>query len=129
MLRTITGLGLMAFASLACGGAAMAAPDQQEDEIVVTAPRALPLPAERSPYTGAPIATASVAIPVLYEDLDLGTERDRERLMTRIDRVAQDACRQLDRMFPLNPDADCVRNATSAAKSAANAMLSARQAR
>ncbi|MET1754028.1 UrcA family protein [Novosphingobium sp. RD2P27] len=129
MLRKIIVTGLMGIVPLALGGAAIAAP-AEDGGIVVMAPRAIPVPAERSPYTGAPIATASVKIPVLYQDLDLAEARDGERLVTRIERVAYDACKQLDSLFPFNPDPECPRKAAASAKDAAKAMIaSARQVR
>ena len=78
------------------------------DEITVEAPRTVPIPVERNPYTGAAIATTTVRMSVLYGDLDLTTQRDSDRLMLRIRNVARDACKQLDRLYPLNPDENCV---------------------
>lgn len=94
-------------------------------EIIVEAPRSVPLPAERSPFTGAPIVVSTVRIPVLYDDLDLAQPRDQDRLMTRVQRVAQDVCRQLDRIHPFNPDADCIRKAVASGSAAAEAAISA----
>lgn len=91
--------------------------------ITVEAPRALPVPAERSATTGAPIITTTVKIQVRYDDLDLSQPADGERLMTRVDRVAQDACEELDRLYPLSPDADCRLRAAANGKEAAKAVI------
>ena len=94
-------------------------------EIIVEAPRSVQLPAERSSFTGAPIVTSTVRIPVLYDDLDLAQPRDQERLMTRVQRVAQDVCKELDRIHPFNPDANCVSKAVASGSAAAKAAISA----
>jgi UrcA family protein len=44
---------------------------------------------------------------VLYSDLNLKNPADAERLMTRIDHIAQDACKYLDRLYPLSADPEC----------------------
>jgi len=102
-----------------------AGPPPPPTDIVVVAPRSAPLAGERSPYTGAPIVTTTVSIPVLYQDLDLSRPGDAERLLTRVDRVAQAACLQLDRMFPLSPDADCAARAAEPGRAAARALIAA----
>jgi UrcA family protein len=99
--------------ALALAAAPAVAADRQanDQEIVVEAPRSLPTPPERSPYSGAPVVVTTVRISALYGDLDLSTARGVSRLRTRIGRVAQDACRQLDRIHPFAPDPDCVAKA------------------
>jgi UrcA family protein len=92
-------------------------------EIVVEAPRTVPVPVERSPYTGAAIAVISIKLPVFYMDLDLTTEGDRASLHTRIENVARDACRYLDRMYPLTSDPQCADKAVGRAKAAAIAAI------
>jgi UrcA family protein len=112
-------LGATAVANSAQGALAQPA---DAPEIVVIAPRSLPAPEKPSPYSGAPTVITTVRIPVLYYDLDLKDPDSTPRLMKRIERVAQDACAALDRLYPLNRDADCVdttvANATPAAKAA-----------
>jgi UrcA family protein len=108
------------------GGAMAQTPDAgMGPEIVVEAPRSVPIPAERSPYSGAPIVITTVKIPALYGDLNLAKPADAERLMTRINRVARDACKQLDRLYPFNPDPDCVRRAVASATVAAKSVIAA----
>ena len=94
-------------------------------EIIVEAPRSLPLRAERSPFTGAPIITSTVRIPVFYDDLDLAQPRNQARLMTRVQRVAQDACKELDQIHPFSPDADCVAKAVASGSAAAKGAIAA----
>jgi UrcA family protein len=105
------------------GGAALAQGSGEVREIIVEAPRSVPLRVERSPYTGAAIVTSTVRIPVFYHDLDLTRPGDDERLMTRVARVAQDVCRELDRLLPFEPDGDCVRRAIASGTEAANAAI------
>ncbi|SLJ99509.1 UrcA family protein [Novosphingobium mathurense] len=92
------------------------------EEIVVEAPRSVPARIERSSTTGAPIVTTTVRIPVLYNDLDLSQPHDQDRLMTRVRSVARAVCDELDRIYPFNPDQDCVTralaNGTKAAQQA-----------
>ncbi|MDX3911166.1 MAG: UrcA family protein [Sphingobium sp.] len=89
------------------GGAAAQEVGETADVITVEAPRSVPAPVERSPYTGVAVAITTVRMPVLYGDLDLSAPGDAERLMVRIRNVARDVCRELDRLHPLNPDGDC----------------------
>ena len=114
---------------LASTGSAIAQPRDtaNELEIVVEAPRSVPVPGERSPYTGAPIIVTTVRIPALYGDLDLAQPTDAARLMKRLDRVAHDACGQLDRLYPLNPDADCVDRAVAKATVTAKSLIATAQ--
>lgn len=125
--KHVAGGVLLAVAALSyAGGAAGQEPAADgTDEIIVEAPRAVPLPGERSPFTGAPIVTSTVRIPVFYHDLDLGRPSDEARLMTRVRRVAQDVCRELDRIHPFNPDADCLGKAVASGTAAAKAAVSA----
>ncbi|CCA90520.1 putative uncharacterized protein (plasmid) [Novosphingobium sp. PP1Y] len=92
------------------------------EEIVVEAPRSVPARVERSSSTGAPIITTTVRIPVLYNDLDLSQPHDQDRFMTRVRSVARDVCDELDRIYPFNPDQDCMTralaNGTKAAEQA-----------
>lgn len=117
--------------SVASGAAAQSEPPANEPEIVVEAPRTLPPPSplpatplDRSPFTGAPIITTVVRISALYGDLDLKKPESASRLLERIERVARDACATLDRLYPLNPDPDCVGRAVAKAAPAARAVIS-----
>jgi len=68
-------------------------------------------------------ATTTVKMSVRYDDLDLSQPADGERLMTRVGRVAQDACEELDRLYPLSPDADCRARAAANGREAAKAVI------
>lgn len=120
---------LILAAVLATSGSAVAQPvdTAKELEIVVEAPRSMPIVGERSPYTGASIVVTTVRIPALYGDLDLAKPEDAARLIKRLDRVANDACRQLDHLFPLNPDPDCVDRALASATVTAKSLIAAAQ--
>ena len=122
-------MGLVALAMLVavvpCVAVAQTEDAAAGPEIVVTAPRSVPVQVERSPYTGAPVLVATVKIPVRFGDLDLKDPASPGRLFTRIRRVAQDACAQLDRLYPLSPDPNCVDNAIADARPAAEKLLAA----
>lgn len=94
-------------------------------EIVVEAPRQVKTPGSAEPFTGEGFMATTVKIPVLYSDLDLTKEADAARLMTRIERVASDACHELDRVYPLDPDPDCVSRAQINGRKAAQAVIDA----
>lgn len=102
-----------------------AQPEADDGEIVVEAPRSLPAPMERNPYSGAAVVVTTVRIPALYGDLDLTTAKDVARLRTRIGRVAQDACRQLDRLHPFAPDPGCVGQALARTEPAVQLAITA----
>lgn len=66
---------------------------------------------------------------LLYGDLDLGTSQGAQSMMVRLERVAQDACKALDRLYPLNPDPDCVAKTLTKATPLAKAAIAAAQPR
>ena len=113
--------GLLLTASLATSVAAQDTNSQAT--ITVEAPRTVPVPVGRSATTGAQIITTTVKMSVRYDDLDLSQPADGERLMTRVGRVAQDACEELDRLYPLSPDADCRARAAANGREAAKAVI------
>ena len=124
--KHLASIGVWAAVALASPALAQVDPDTKS-EIVVEAPRSAPAPAtvERSPYTGAPIVTTTVRITALYGDLDLRQAAQAAPLRDRIERVAQAACQQLDRMQPFNPDPNCVRIAVAKASPAVDAAIAA----
>ena len=103
--------------------AAQVPAEQIGPEIVVTAPRSVPVPTERRAFAGEPVLIATVKIAVRFGDLDLKNPGSADRLFSRIKRVAQDACGQLDRLYPLSPDPNCVANAVAEARPAAEKAL------
>lgn len=105
---------------------------QTESDIVVEAPRPIPVPTppapppgEQNTYIGAPVIVTTVRLPVLYNDLDLKNPADADRLMTRIDNIAQDACKYLDRLYPLTADPECFQKSVGKAKAAAKVAIEA----
>ncbi len=135
MLR-VAALALLAAAAMpavAAPGPETSAPVREAlavppvEEIIVEAPRSLPGPeiVGRSPHTGAAIVVMTLRIPVLYDDLDLTDPADADRLMTRVERVAQDACGELDRLYPLTSDPDCVLRTVKGARPVAEARIAA----
>lgn len=124
-------------AALLAGLAATAVHAAQESsssaEIVVEAPRTVAppqppqSPAQRSAFTGAPVVTTTVKMSALYGDLDLARPEHAVRLITRIERTAQDACQYLDHLIPLSSDQDCVRRAVATATPAVKTAIAAAQ--
>lgn len=96
-----------------------------ESDIVVEAPRFLPVPPENLPTEPMTKALATVKIYVLYEDLDLTRPADAGRLMERVDQTARQACDYLDKLYPLDDDPDCVKRAAGTATPAAKAAIAA----
>jgi UrcA family protein len=94
-------------------------------EIVVEAPRTLRLPVKRSPYSGAAMVVTTVKITARYGDLDLARPAEALRLTARVKAVAQDACKELDRLHPLSPDHDCVAMAVARARPDVEAAVAA----
>jgi UrcA family protein len=99
--------------ALSCVAATPALAADSGPEIVVEAPRSVPvpIPEARSEYTGATISVTTVKMPVLYGDLDLNSAKGADSLMSRVHWVAVAVCGQLDRLYPFNPDANCVKSA------------------
>ncbi|MCW1428988.1 UrcA family protein [Novosphingobium sp. JCM 18896] len=128
LVAEICGIAVLAIAAAV---AAQAAEPAEDAAIVVEAPRALPLPppapATRDGFTGAPTVTTTVRISALYGDLDLSQPAQAARLTTRVERVARDACATLDRLYPLNPDADCVSRTVARAMPSVEAIVAAAQ--
>lgn len=122
---------LCGIAVIAVYAGAMSQPTRADEpppsEIVVQAPRTLPAPAapgqERDAHSGAPVVTTTVRISALYGDLDLTQPAHAARLMTRVGRVAHNACATLDRLYPLTPDPDCVDRAVANATPVAKAII------
>ena len=56
----------------------------------------------RSIYSGAPIERITVDYRVHFSDLDLLKHADVQTLHERVEMAAQDACEQLDELFPVH---------------------------
>jgi len=129
MLNTLALRALAAVIPAVLAAAPVLAQDDaaaSEPEIIVEAPRPLPTPpetTERSPYSGRTVIVATLRMSVHYGDLDLADAKDAERLMTRIERVARDACTQLDRLYPLSSDTECLARTVKGAQPSAQAAI------
>jgi UrcA family protein len=131
--RSFAVTSLAAIAALSSTALIAQTTDAQTDsDIVVEAPRPVPVPtppslppAEQNSYTGAPLIVTTVRLSVLYSDLNLKNPADADRLMTRIDHIAQDACKYLDRLYPLSADPDCFQKSVGKAKAAAKDAIAA----
>jgi UrcA family protein len=99
-----------------------------EETILVVAPRAITPKGRRAAYSGAPVVTTTVSVPVLYGDLDLTTDKDVERLLSRVDHVSRDACLQLDRLVRFSRDPECVGKAKENGEAAARAVIAVARA-
>jgi len=118
-------LAIAAFVAVHSPSIAQTPETDEDSSIVVEAPRSLPDPIERGQHTGAPLAVTTIRMPVLYSDLDLKNPADADRLITRIDRIAADACKYLDKLYPLNPDDDCAKKSVTKAHATAKELISA----
>lgn len=129
MMIRLSAAATCALLAIAAGSGSVAVAQEttapESETITVIAPRTLPPPKKRSPYTGAQGIEMKLSIPVLYNDLDLSTPRDAQRLMDRVEYVARDACKELDRLYPLDPDPDCVHKASANGKKAAKMVIEA----
>jgi UrcA family protein len=114
-------LALVATALLIAGGPAGA---QTVKEITVEAPRTVTRQVGQNEY-GAPILATTVRIRVSYADLDLSKPSGADTLQTRIDGAAKDACHELDKLYPFDPDANCVGSVVKAAAPQAQAAIAA----
>ena len=115
---------LAAVAFLVVQGAAASQPADEDpaNAITVVAPRAITNQVPRS-VSGGGMATVTIRISVLYGDLNFTRPADGARLMARINAAARDACRHLDRLYPLVVDRSCVANAVADATPRANAVI------
>ena len=107
----------MIIAGTAAGGIALAA----EGHTTVTAPRAVHVEQSGRTYSGIPIETVTLNREVGYADLDLKTEVGKDKLKSRIKKVAEEACDQLNRLYPAAEyppvdSTDCVGQAVASAE-------------
>jgi UrcA family protein len=117
---------LAAWAFLAVAAPASAQGEEQPadetGEIVVMAPRSITADLHEETEKRQQKAVISISMAARFDDLDLSKPENADRLMVRIHSVARDACRYLDRMYPLDVDSECeakaVANATPQAEKA-----------
>ena len=117
-------LAAAGFLIVTSAAAAQPADEDAANTITVIAPRSVTNQVHRS-QTGLGPATVTIKISVLYGDLDFVKPSDGARLMTRIRSAARDACRHLDRLYPLVVDRSCVANAVAEATPRANELIAA----
>ena len=104
------------------------AQDEQEgtaSEIIVIAPRPVTSEVRAKGPDGRVSAVISLKMVVQYGDLDLREPQNADFLLTRIRSVARDACKYLDRLYPLIPDPDCRERAFQDAMPQARAAIAA----
>ena len=114
-VRTPTAICLaLAAASLVAGEGVLA---QAGEEITVVAPRDVTRKEVRSP-TGGRVEKVSLTRHVSIADLDLTLQAAVMELDKRIDKMAQEACDQLGKMYPDSTTSMqvCVREAVTGAK-------------
>ncbi len=117
-------LAAAGFLVVTSAAAAQPADEDTANTITVVAPRSVTPQVRRSvPDRGA--VTVTIKISVLYGDLNFARPADGARLMTRIRSAARDACRHLDRLYPLVTDKSCVANAVADATPRADALIAA----
>jgi UrcA family protein len=85
-------------------------------QITVIAPRIIRQEVGRT-NSGAPVEMISLTRRVDYKDLDLKQQASVAELETRVNEVAQEACAQLARVYPLSDPQtpDCVKDAVEKA--------------
>lgn len=99
---------LLGAAFAVAGSAAQAQPIET---ITVTAPRIVQqtITTGRT-YTGTPVETTTISRNVNFGDLNLTKHADVEKLKMRVKDTAKDLCKELDKLYPLQPkDETCVR--------------------
>lgn len=122
MVRLCTLLACLAGAELAI---AQSHEGEGSQEIVVVAPRPITTETSENIPGGRKKAVISLAMTAQYSDLDLAQAADAERLMVRIHSVARDACKYLDRLYPLDPDPGCEDRAVADARPAVEKAIAA----
>jgi UrcA family protein len=118
---------IAAAASAFCLFAAPAiAQDYYDDEIIVRAPTVEREYTGRRSSIGAPINELTLQRSISTADLDLRHDGDVRELYRRIDRVAFEACSEVERAsrgVPLTTRRDCIREATNDAMAQADGLI------
>ncbi len=124
---------LLAAAVALVGGSLMAgvpARAQQVGEITVIAPHAVRQRVGRTP-SGVAVEVVSLSRHVRYDDLDLKTASGKATLGARIADTAQQACSQLDTLYPARmslpdpADYDCIKSAVNQSMAQAKIVIAA----
>jgi UrcA family protein len=114
----------MAAAGLAVVGGAFAAEQMSAvEEITISAERPTTTIVGRT-SSGAPIELAQLRYRVSYGDLDLNTHAGATELDKRVSDAAAAACKELDKLYPLEkPDPTCVKKAVDSASAQVRAAV------
>ena len=100
-------LALAAIACVVAGGPVAA--QTTVKEVTVEAPRAVTTkPDPTSPPGGAQVEVTTIKMRVSYADLDLTNLQGFKALQTRIKYAATGLCAQLDKLYPFDPDPNCL---------------------
>lgn len=97
-----------------------------DDEIIVRAPTVERVYTGRRTSIGAPINELTLQRAISTADLDLRYDGDVRELYRRIDRVAYEACDEVERAsrgVPLTTRRDCIREATRDAMAQADDLI------
>ncbi len=103
-----------------------------DNDIVVTAPRAIQKQDLGRSNSGAPIEQVSLSRTVPYRDLDLTRVNDVRILDDRIMFTAKEACEQLNKLYPsatypiLDANRDCYKDAVKEAMKQKNMLVGVR---
>lgn len=120
ILRT-TQLALVAIGCVITGGPVVA---QQISEIIVEAPYLRQQVGRTS--SGSPIELITLTKRVGYADLNLALQADVEQLNKRINDTAEEACKQIKSLYPLDPsDPTCVKKAVDGGMAQAKVAIAA----
>lgn len=99
---------------------------QDQEVITVVAPREMVKTVGRSTI-GAPIQEVSLSLTVSYAGLDLTKKSDYTEVEKRINDTAVEACKQLDKMYPLmEADKSCVTKAADGGMTQLKAIVAAK---
>ena len=100
---------------------------QDREVITVVAPREMVKTVGHSATTGAPIEEVSLSFTVSYAGLDLANSSDYAEIEKRIKDTAAEACKQLDKMYPLDePDEGCAARVADTGMAELKAMVGAK---
>jgi UrcA family protein len=119
----------MVLAGIATSDAVLAQQTEENglDEITVTAPRLVTKQVVGRTSAGSKVELITLQRRVSYADLDLALHANVTQLETRVNDIAQEACDDLAKMYPLSDPKtpDCVRAAVAAAKPQLDAAIAA----
>jgi UrcA family protein len=120
---------LLLSACAAASGLAAASEPAAVPEITISAERPSGTVVGHS-SSGAQIVLDEVSYRLSYDDLDLATSAGADELRKRVQVAADSACKDLDKLHPLNkPDASCARKTAQNSMPQADRAISSAQAK